>query len=123
MEQTVKLTGMKFYAYHGVSPQETSVGNYFTVDISYAFPMKDVFESDDLRDVINYAEVYEAVKAEMERPSRLLEHVAGRILRLLEATFPQLTHIKLTLSKLNPPLGGEVYSASVTLESGGRQNG
>ncbi|MDR3268291.1 MAG: dihydroneopterin aldolase [Tannerella sp.] len=117
MKQTIELSGMKFYAYHGVSPQETQVGNYFMVDLSYTFPAKTALESDDLRDTVNYAEVYETVKAEMECPARLLEHVAGRIVRALENAFPQLTRIKLKVSKLNPPLGGEVYSASVTLES------
>jgi dihydroneopterin aldolase len=116
MELMIELSGMKFYAFHGVSPQETLLGNDFTVDISYAFaPEEAVFGSDDLHDTVNYADVYEIVKAEMERPSRLLEHVAGRMFRALEAAFPQLTHIKLKLSKLNPPLRGEVHSASVTV--------
>ncbi|MDR3261497.1 MAG: dihydroneopterin aldolase [Tannerella sp.] len=117
MELMIELTGMKFYAFHGVSPQETLVGNDFTVDISYAFaPEEAVFESDDLHNTISYADIYGIVKAEMERPSRLLEHVAGRIFRAVEAAFPQLTHITLKLSKWNPPLRGEVHSASVTIK-------
>jgi dihydroneopterin aldolase len=116
MELTIDLNGMKFYACHGVSPQETLVGNDFTVDISYTFAAETALESDELHDTVNYAEVYGIVKAEMERPSRLLEHVAGRIFHALRAAFPQLTRLKVKLSKLNPPVGGEMYSASVTVE-------
>jgi dihydroneopterin aldolase len=116
MELTIDLSGMRFYAYHGVSPQETTVGNEFMVEISYSFPAEAVFESDELDDTINYAGVYSLVKAEMARPSRLLEHVAGRIFRSLRTAFPPLTRVKVKLTKLHPPLGGEVHSASVTIE-------
>ncbi|MDR3194693.1 MAG: dihydroneopterin aldolase [Tannerella sp.] len=116
MELTIDLTGMRFYAYHGVSPQETRVGNEFEVEVSYTFASETVFESDDVHDTVNYADVYGTVKTEMERPSRLLEHVAGRILHALHDAFPQLTCLKVKLSKLHPPLGGEVHSASVTVE-------
>ncbi|MDR1456366.1 MAG: dihydroneopterin aldolase [Tannerella sp.] len=119
MELTIDLTGMKFYACHGVSPQERRVGNDFTVDISYTFAAEAALESDELDDTVDYAGVYGIVKAEMERPSRLLEHVAGRIFHALCAAFPQLTRLRVKLSKLNPPTGGEVHSASVTVE--GRQ--
>ncbi|MDR1337051.1 MAG: dihydroneopterin aldolase, partial [Tannerella sp.] len=94
MNLMIDLTGMKFYAYHGVFPQETRVGNDFTVDISYAFAAEAALESDKLHDTVNYADVYGIVKAEMERPSRLLEHVAGRIFHALRAAFPQLTRLK-----------------------------
>ncbi|MDR1676663.1 MAG: dihydroneopterin aldolase [Tannerella sp.] len=117
MELTIDLNGMKFYAYHGVSPQETRVGNDFTVDVSYVFEAGAALESDELHDTVNYADVYGIVKAEMEHPSRLLEHVAGRIFHALRAAFPQWTRLKVKLSKLNPPVGGEVHSASVTMES------
>lgn len=36
-------------------------------------------QTDNLEATLNYAEVYEVVKTEMGVPSRLLEHVAGRI--------------------------------------------
>jgi dihydroneopterin aldolase len=116
MELTIDLAGMKFYACHGVSPQETRVGNNFVVDISYTFVAEEALVSDELHDTVNYADVYGIVKAEMECPSRLLEHVVGRIFHALRVAFPQLTRLRVKLSKLNPPIGGEMHSASVTVE-------
>ena len=107
---------MKFYAYHGVSLQETKVGNYFTVDISYSFPMDKACLSDDINDTISYADVYKTVKSEMGRPSKLLEHLTGRIFGALKSDFPQLSYLKIKVSKLNPPLEGEVFCASTTIE-------
>ena len=116
MTVQIELEAMKFYAWHGVSPQETRVGNTFVVNLLLTAPLEKALASDDLDDTINYAEVYEIVKGEMAIPSKLLEHVAGRILHALQRAFPQLLAVTLKLSKLNPPFGGDVYSASVILE-------
>ena len=115
MTVQIELETMKFYACHGVSPQETRVGNTLVVNLVLTAPLEKAVASDDLEDTINYAVVYEAAKREMAIPSKLLEHAAGRILAALEDTFPQLLAIELKLSKLNPPFGGDVYSASVIL--------
>ena len=109
MTTKIELRRMTFYAYHGVVPQETQVGNTFIVDLILTAPLEDAVWSDDLNDTINYATVYETVKAEMAIPSKLLEHVAGRILKTLKERFPQITEVELVLSKLNPPFGGDTH--------------
>ncbi|MDR2138118.1 MAG: dihydroneopterin aldolase [Tannerella sp.] len=123
MELKIELSGLKFYACHGVSSQERQVGNHFAVDIAYTFAAEMAIASDELHDTVNYADVYGIVKAEMERPSRLLEHVAGRIFHALHVAFPQFTRLRVKLSKLNPPLGGEVHGASVTVEDSWNREG
>ena len=106
---------MKLYAYHGVLEQERSVGNTFVLDLPLMAPLETAVQSDQLEDTINYAEVYELTKQEMNIPSQLLEHVAGRICRALRHHFPQIEQIEIRVSKLNPPFGGDVHSASVLL--------
>lgn len=115
MISKIEIAAMRFYAYHGVMPQETKVGNQFVVNLTLTASLEAAVESDNLEDTINYATAYQIVKKEMDIPSRLLEHVAGRILYALKKNFPQLTGTELKLSKLNPPFGGDVYSASVIL--------
>lgn len=115
MISSIEIAEMKFYAHHGVMPQETRVGNNFVVSLVLTAPLSRAVESDALEDTINYAAAYEVVKKEMGIPSRLIEHVAGRILCSLKVRFPQLTETEIKLSKLNPPFGGDVRSASVIL--------
>jgi dihydroneopterin aldolase len=107
---------MKFYAFHGVLPQERRVGNDFTVNLTLTATLENAIAEDSLEHTVNYADVYSLVKKEMNIPSRLLEHAAGRILQSLKIHFPQITAIELSLSKLNPPVGGELHSASVVLK-------
>ena len=113
----ITLHEMRFYAYHGVFAQEQRVGNHFIVELSFWADIAESLYQDELEETISYADVYEVVKEEMAIPSRLLEHVVGRISERLFATFPRMQRIALTLSKCNPPFPGEVHSAAVTLEA------
>ena len=117
--EAMKITPheMRFYAYHGVFAQEQRVGNHFIVELSFWADIAESLHQDELEETISYADVYEIIKAEMAIPSRLLEHVVGRISERLFATFPRMQRIALTLSKCNPPFPGEVHSAAVTLEA------
>lgn len=109
------LKDLRFYAYHGVAPQETAIGNEFTVSLRLKTDIFRAAETDDVEDTVSYADVYEAVKAEMEIPSRLLEHVCGRIVKRLFCDFPAIEEIEIALSKRNPPMGADIASAGVEM--------
>lgn len=115
MQSYIILKDLRFYAYHGVGAQETQVGNEFVLDLRLRMDWTCAIRSDDVNDTLSYAEVYEAVKDEMARPSRLLEHVAGRIARRLFQDFSSLEEIELRLVKRNPPMGADIEGAGVEL--------
>lgn len=115
MQSYIILKDLRFYAYHGVGAQETQVGNEFVLDLRLRMDWTRAIRSDDVNDTLSYAEVYEAVKDEMARPSRLLEHVAGRIARRLFQDFSSLEEIELKLVKRNPPMGADIEGAGVEL--------
>ena len=62
-------------------------------------------QTDRLEGTVSYADLYESIKTEMDIPSKLLEHVAGRILQRLFDDFSSISRIRLTLTKENPPRG------------------
>ena len=102
-------------AYHGVGAQETLVGNEFIVNLRLRTELKRAIQTDEVGDTLSYAEVFESVKDEMSRPSRLLEHIAGRIVQRLFHDFPALDGIELSLMKRNPPMGADIEGAGVEL--------
>ena len=114
MSQLV-LENLTFYAYHGVFPEENIVGNTFVVTLSVDVDLQKASETDNLDDTINYQLLYDIVKTEMQIQSKLIEHVAGRILRAVISKFPQITKTEIQLKKLNPPISGQVESATVIL--------
>ena len=109
------LENITFHAYHGVFPEENKTGNTFIVTLTLDIDLQKASETDELSDTINYQLVYDVVNAEMQIQSKLIEHVAGRILRAIMKTFPQVTKAEVRLKKLNPPLGGQVESATVVM--------
>jgi len=73
-------------------------------------------ETDNLDDTISYAEVYSIIKKEMNETSKLIEHVAGRIMNTpLKSRFPQMSETTIRISKLTPPVDGEAERATVSI--------
>lgn len=107
--------GMAFYAYHGVFPEENRLGQRFLVDLELGLHFKAAAETDDLRQTVNYAEVYEAVKVEVEGESHaLLETLAERIADRLLTGFP-LEEVKVRVTKPDPPIPGHYRSVGVEI--------
>jgi dihydroneopterin aldolase len=115
IESYIYLDEVRFYAFHGVMPQETQVGGEFLVSLRVGYPIQGAMETDDVADTLNYATLLDVVKREMAQPSNLLEHVAGRIGKAIFDSFPQTEAVELTITKLNPPMGALRAGAGVTL--------
>ncbi|MDR0694072.1 MAG: dihydroneopterin aldolase [Prevotellaceae bacterium] len=112
---TISLRNMEFFAPHGCFEEERLTGACFSVDATIQTNLQQPAHSDNLNDTVNYQQLYDIVKREMQRPSNLLEHVAGRILQALYEEFNNIDNATVTIRKHNPPLGGKVGDASVTL--------
>ena len=111
----ILLRDLRFHAFHGVLPQERLVGGNFVVDLRVGYPLAQAMTSDRVDDTLNYASLYALVEREMQQPSSLLEHVAGRIAQTIAKTFPQALSIDLTLTKQNPPIGADCKGAGVEM--------
>ena len=111
----IELEGMEFYAFHGHFEVEQKIGTRFLVDVKIETDLSKAAHSDQLTDTLNYQEVYNLVKKEMGIVSKLLEHVAQRIITGLKTQFPEIDHGSVKISKMNPPMGGQIEKVSVSL--------
>ena len=94
-------------------PQETQVGGEFVVSLRVGYPIQAAMDTDDVADTLNYAQLFQLVKQQMEIPSKLIEHVAGRIVKAIQQQFPQVSSIHLRITKTNPPMGTDCKGAGV----------
>lgn len=117
MSSYILLNNLRYYAHHGVGEQETLVGNEFTVSLRLKVDIERAMQTDAVTDTVSYADVYESVKQEMSVPSKLLEHVSGRIMDRLFNDFPQIEEIEMKLMKRNPPMGADIEAAGIELSS------
>ena len=111
----IEVEGMEFYAYHGHFIQEQVVGNKFIVHASIETNCTYAGYSDNLVDALDYQKVYNLIKKEMEQNSYLLENICTRILDKLYAEFQTINKATIKVSKLNPPMGGQIERVSVTM--------
>ena len=113
----IQIEDMEFFAYHGHFDAEQVIGNKFLVSLTITTDMSKVSKSDELADALDYQKAYLVVKEQMEQTSNMLEHLANRILTALYKNFPnQLNEATISVSKINPSLGGgKVNKVSVCM--------
>lgn len=111
----ISLENMEFHAFHGCLEHEYQLGNTFIVAVEMDIDTEKAGVTDDLADTLNYQLVYDAIKAQMEIPSKLIEHAGQRIINAVFEVSPSINSLIIRLSKLNPPLGGKVERVSIEL--------
>ena len=115
MTGNIYIVSLRMHAFHGVLEQEKTVGNDYTVSVTLEYPLENACRTDNLDDTINYATVAETVVEEMQKPSKLVEHVAGRIIRRLKDLFPATTMVRVNVRKVAPPMPYDMDGAGVEL--------
>jgi len=115
MISKVHLSGMEFYAHHGCFEEERLVGTHFKVDVVFEYDASQAAQTDDVSHTINYQTVYAEIAEIMQHPVNLLETLCQNIISTLKQKFPEMIHPKVTVSKINPALGGKVAFVSVTM--------
>ncbi|SHI87059.1 dihydroneopterin aldolase [Flavobacterium haoranii] len=113
---TIKLNNIRTFSYHGCLIEEGKIGSDYKIDLEIKTDLRKSAESDDLHDTVDYVHLNKIVVEEMAIRSHLLEHVAHRIINRTFAELPQVSRIKVAVSKLNPPIGGDVESVTIEME-------
>ena len=114
-DTSIFINNLRLYAYHGVMPQEQRVGAWYQVSLRVHYNISKAMQSDDVADTASYAELCQLVVELMAQPSRLLEHVAGRIAEAVFERYPDTLAVDLTIVKENPPMGVDCAGAGVEL--------
>ena len=111
----VLVENIRVYAHHGCLKEETLIGSEYRVDVSVSVDLSTASLSDNLSDTVDYVHINHIVKEEMKVPSKLLEHVAQKILNRVLLELKTVSKTRVSISKLNPPIGGDVEKVTVIL--------
>lgn len=101
---SIHLNNCRFYAFHGMHEEETTVGAPFEVSLSAHFdaaaPIK------NLKETINYVDVFDCVRSHFGRAVPLLETLAQEITDHIYQLDNRIKKISISITKLNPPIAG-----------------
>lgn len=113
---TIKLQNIRTFSFHGCLEEEAKIGSDYRVDLEIKTDLRKSSVSDELKDTVDYVLLNKIVVEEMAIRSKLLEHVAERILTRIFKEIPAISRILLAVSKLNPPIGGDVEAVTIEIE-------
>ncbi len=95
--------------------EEGQIGSDYLVNLSVRANLDKATKTDELSDTVDYVLLQKIVKDEMAIRSKLLEHVGRRIVDRILKTVDLVNFVKVTVAKVNPPIGGDVAEVSITL--------
>ena len=114
---TVRVENIRVYGHHGCLVEETIVGSDYLVNVVVKTNLSKAAVSDKLIDTVDYVHINKIVEAEMAIPSKLLEHVAKRISNRIFSEIPVVKKLEIAVSKINPPINGDVEKVTIILKS------
>jgi dihydroneopterin aldolase len=113
---TIKLQNIRTFSFHGCLKEEALIGSDYRVDLEIKTDLRKSSSSDELKDTVDYVLLNRIVVEEMAIRSKLLEHVGHRVISRIFFEIPSVSRILLAVSKLNPPIGGDVEAVTIEME-------
>lgn len=111
----IEVKGIRLYAYHGCMAEEARIGANYLVDVTVHANLETSAASDRLSDTADYVHINRIVSSQMGIRAHLLETVCKRIIDQILAEMPFVKKTKVRVTKLNPPINGNVESVSVVM--------
>ena len=97
---------MQFYGFHGVNPEERTLGQPYGVDLEVELDLRPAGRSDNLEDTVSYTQLYRVAQGVMEGPPMsLLETAAETIAQQTLDQFP-VSSVRVQVRKPRPPIRG-----------------
>ena len=111
----IQVNNIRLFSNHGCLEEEAKIGSEYRVDVEIKANLKKSAQTDELTDTVDYVHLNRIVKEEMAIRSKLLEQVAQRILNRFFKELKMLKKAKVAVSKINPPIGGNVEEVVIIL--------
>lgn len=111
----IQVNNIKIYAFHGCLDEEAKIGSDYRVDVEIVANLQKSSKTDELIDTVDYVHLNFIVKQEMVIRAKLLEHVAQRIIDRILKELIMVKKVKVSVAKINPPIGGNVAEVAIIL--------
>ena len=112
----IRLENIRTFSYHGCLIEEGKIGSDYLVNLEVKTDLRKARDTDELTDTVDYVHLNKIVIEEMAIRSKLLEHVGERIIKRIFSEIPSISRIMVAVSKINPPIGGDVAAVTIQLE-------
>ena len=112
---TIHLYGLRCYSNHGCLDEESVIGSEYIVNLAVKADIQTATETDDLTLTVDYVDLCRIAEREIKVRSKLIEHVANRIILSVFQELSLVQEVDLELKKINPPINGDVSYVSIEM--------
>lgn len=112
----ISVEGIRLYGYHGCLDEEGKIGTEYHVDVDVWGNVDEAIKTDELEHTMDYVTINKIVADHVGERSKLIETVADRIIRDIFKAMPIVQKVRIKLSKLYPPINGDVERVSIELK-------
>lgn len=113
---SIQISGIKTYAYHGVLEAERALGQFFITDVVMYLDLRNASATDDLTETVHYGEAYEIIENIIKsEPVNLIEYLAEKVVNVLFDRYDKILEMDITITKPSPPIDGNYNNVSITL--------
>lgn len=113
MHNTIELTGLKVFAYHGVLEDEKAYGQEFVIDCKLVV---ETGSQDRLEEAVSYADVADLlIKETKQTRFNLIESLAAHLAKAVIASNDRIFSVSLTVNKPSAPIAHKFSNVSVTV--------
>ena len=110
------LKDIGIYAYHGCLEEESQIGSLYELDVWVEGDFSNAEQSDSLNETVDYVVLSDLIRFQMLIRSKLIEHVANRIVTEIFQHWSIIMKVGLTIKKITPPMNTHVKSVCYTIE-------
>ncbi|HEY0260161.1 MAG TPA: dihydroneopterin aldolase [Lacisediminihabitans sp.] len=112
---TIRLTGLRVFAHHGVLEEERVHGQEFVIDVTLGLDLEAAAVSDDVRQTVHYGILADEIAAAVGTdPVDLIETVAKRVADLVLG-HEAVRVVTVTVHKPSAPIAVAFDDVSVTI--------
>ena len=109
----ISVNNAWFYSFHGCLHEESVIGGEYLVSAVVEIDTSRAEQNDLLESTVDYVSIYNVLKKEMNKPSKLLEVVLERIIESIKKIDDNIDSVDVSIKKLSPPIGGNVDSVEL----------
>ncbi len=101
----IMLRDLAFFGYHGVMPEESSLGQRFRIDVECGLDLAEAGRSDNVEATVSYEPMFDVVKAAFEEHKfKLIEALGQHIVDRLFENFAAIEWIRIRVRKPEAPV-------------------
>lgn len=112
----IYIKDLELFAYHGVMPEEKSLGQKFVLDFELSLDLRKAGKTDDLTKTVHYGELAHEVELEFTKQSYdLIEKACEKVCEYILTNYDLVKQVKLNLKKPWAPTKKHVEYVAVEM--------